>query len=214
MSIAEKGETALTDEERAFCEEVPDLGAEYFVFTETAVDIRVVFVELGEFAGNKWLGDVKQRVGVTMSWPTAKMLCVDLRATIKEAEWRRSSSGAFVGELTGQIGDDDVRSFFRECPRELYSNHILFSEAAFGVRAVFGRLSGPLDTPDSIGVIDTTADAEPQLVVRMLWPLVEMLCARLSVDIDGYESVNGEIKTDLLCPFAGAHKVRAPERPM
>ncbi len=186
--------------------EVPQVCGEYFAFTDTEVDLRVVFAELGEFAGSEWLGDIKQRVGVTVSWPVAKMLYVDLSMMIKGSE-----SNSVLGptwEATWHKVADIVRAY--ECPREFYSNQFSLTETEFGVQVIFGQLLAN-DAMEPGGIY---TDWKPRIAVTLLRPFPEMLCAGLSTVIKGYESLNGEIKTNLMCPFDGAHKVRAPERPM
>lgn len=47
----------------------------------------------------------------------------------------------------------------------------------------------------------------------MPWPVAKMFCEGLSKVIRQYESLNGEIKTDLMCTFDGSEKGPSSGRP-
>ena len=117
----------------------------------------MVFAELGEFAGSEWLGDIKHRVGVTVSWPVAKMLYADLSEMIKGSE-----SSSFLDQTWEAIWRkvaDHVKPY-QECPEEFYSNEFSLTETELGAQVVFGQHLAN----DEMGPGSISTDWKPRIV--------------------------------------------------
>lgn len=94
---------------------------------------------------------------------------------------------------------------------EVYGNHWSFTNTVADLRTVFGQLlPNPGSEPGPGGLCH---DVEQRVGVTMPWPVAKMFCEGLSKVIRQYESLNGEIKTDLMCTFDGSEKGPSSGRP-
>jgi len=104
---------------------------------------------------------------------------------------------------------DDGKEVTSATQREVYSNNFGFMDTAHDLRVIFGQMLPAAGR----GPGNIYSDVEHRVGVTMPWALAKMLRDSLSMVIEEYESLNGEIRTDLMCP-CGTKTQASPERPM